>query len=130
MSLVRCYARRLQLTSWSRGNFPSNRYLPRAVSVLPGSPDFFFLSRLPGSMRFPFHFAEGDSSERFLGVGKYGSVGRPSSTNVLCLDVVGRDSWDREHPQAVFLNRSPQELGEEALADQTRRRRKNGASPR
>jgi len=82
-------------------------------------------------MRFPFHFAEGDSSERFLGVGKYGSVGRPSSTNVLCLDVVGRDSWDRERPQSVFAKKSsPQELGEEALADQTRRRRKNGASPR
>ena len=50
--------------------------------------------------------------------------GRPSSMYMLCPHEIGRDSWDRGGQESVVrpdLN-SPQDLGEEALTERTRRR--------
>ena len=53
-----------------------------------------------------------------------GISGRPNSTNVLCPDKIGRDSWDRGGQESVVRPdfNSPQDLGEEALTERTRLR--------
>ena len=38
---------------------------------------------------------------------RFGIIGRPLSTNVMCLDGIGRDSWERVEGSALFLKRIP-----------------------
>ena len=52
-----------------------------------------------------------------------GISGRPNSTNVLCPDKIGRDSWDRGGQESELICNSPQELGEEALTERTPKRK-------
>ena len=54
--------------------------------------------------------------------------GRPSSMKMWSPDDIGRESWVWEEQEALWVVDSPRKVGEEALAEWIRLRKKSGAA--